>query len=171
PLLALTLCVAATAGDTEHFPKGSRKDLSQLGFVDTHGKKCTVADFKGKVVLVDFWVVWCGPCRSAIPEIKALQKQGAEKGTLVVIPCNLDDEYWPQGVLTFFRKNEKALEGFTYYRAQMGRNGIGTNLGGDISSYPTTLVIDRDGRLAARWSGYGEGAAVYEINQVMKEQP
>jgi thiol-disulfide isomerase/thioredoxin len=170
----LPLALAATAlfgGDTEYFPKGSRRDLSQLGFVDLNGKKCTVADFKGKVVLVDFWAVWCGPCRRSMPETKALQKQGEAKGNLVVIPCNLDTDQWPRGVMGFMKQSEAFFKDFTLYRVQMGKNGIGTNLGGDVDSYPTLLIIDREGRLAARWSGYGEGATAYELNKFMQEEP
>lgn len=171
-LFTLVLCVLpAFGGDTEHFPIGKRSDLSKLGFVDQNGKKCSVSDFKGKIVVVDFWTVWCGPCRRSLPEIHSLQKQGVEKGNLVVIPCNLDDEYWPQGVVKFLQKNKEALGGFIYYRAQLGKSGISANLGTDISSYPTTLVIDKAGMLAAKWSGYGEGLLVYELNQLIKEQP
>ena len=170
-LILLLVVSSAFAGDTERYPVGKRPDVSQLGFVDQNGKKCLVGDFKGKLVVVDFWTIWCGPCRRSLPEIAYLQKQGAEKGTLVVIPCNLDTDFWPLGVAQFMNKNKHALQGFLYYRAMLGKNGIGTNLGGDIEAYPTTLVIDRTGRLATRWSGYGEGLLVYEINQLFKEQP
>jgi thiol-disulfide isomerase/thioredoxin len=171
-LMAFIFCASvAFSGETEHYPIGTRLDLTKLGFVNQNKKKCTIGDFKGKIVVVDFWTIWCGPCRKSLPEINALQKQGVEKGTLVVIPCNLDDEYWPQGVFQFMRKNEKALDGFIYYRAQIGSGGIATNLGNDIQSYPTTLVIDREGKLAAKWSGYGEGLLVYEINKIFKEKP
>lgn len=167
--LALLCALSLTAGDIERFPVGQRADLSRLGFVDAKGKKCVVGDFKGKVVVVDFWAVWCGPCRRSLPELNALQQQGRQKGTLVVIPCNLDEDLWPRNVMQFLERNAQALPGFTCYRAQIGKAGIGTNLGQDIASFPTTLVIDRGGRLAARWSGYGEGVLVAEINRTLAE--
>lgn len=167
---AVALC-SAYGGEVQHFPKGKRIDLSNLGFVDNNGKKVLVSDFKGKVVLVDFWVKWCGPCRKSLPELTLLQKAGQEKGNLVVVPCNLDEEDWPQGVYAFMRQNKKWLDGMVYYRPSTGKNGIFTNLGEDIQSYPTTLVIDPTGRLASKWSGYGEGLTVYEINQVIQERP
>jgi thiol-disulfide isomerase/thioredoxin len=171
-LLAILFCVSSlVAGETEHFPPEKRIDVSKLGFVDQNGKRCLVEDFKGKIVIVDFWTVWCGPCRRSLPEIHALQKKGAEKGSLVVIPCNLDDEFWPRGVVQFIGKNKEALSGFLYYRSLMGKYGIGTNLGGDINSYPTTLIIDRTGKLATKWSGYGEGLITYELNLLLKEKP
>lgn len=170
-LCALLGSLRLLAGEVEHYAAGKRADLTQLGFVDSNGRKCRIGDFKGKVVVVDFWVKWCGPCRQALPELAFLQKEGQEKGNLVVIPCNLDDEGWPQGVMQFVRQNQKALPGFVYHRPMVGRQGINANLGEDIKSYPTTLVIDREGRLATRWSGYGAGLLVQEINAVIGQAP
>ncbi|MBI4911713.1 MAG: TlpA family protein disulfide reductase [Acidobacteria bacterium] len=170
-LPAILSCSLAVGGEVERFPRGKRPDMGMMGFVDNDRKKCLVADFKGKVVVVDFWTIWCPPCRKSLPELHFLQKQGQEKGSLVVIPCNLDDELWPQGVYQFMAKNRKALEGFRYFRPQTGRNGVSTNLGSEVRSYPTTLVLDREGRLAVRWSGYGEGMLVQEINALLQEGP
>ncbi len=170
-LCALLCSLRLLAGEVERTPPGKRADLTQLGFVDSNGRKCQIGDLKGKVVVVDFWVKWCGPCRQALPELAFLQKEGQAKGNLVVIPCNLDDDGWPQGVMQFVRQNQKALPGFVYHRPMVGRQGINANLGADIDAYPTTLVIDREGKLASRWSGYGQGLLVQEINAVLQEAP
>ena len=168
---ALLCALSLSAGDVERFPAPERRDLSAMGFVDLKGKPCTVAAFRGKVVVVDFWAVWCGPCRRSLPALNTLQRQAAEKGNLVVIPCNLDDEMWPDTVLRFLRQNAKALPDFICYRAQVGKAGVATNLGRDINAFPTTLVIDRNGRLAATWSGFNEALLLQEINRVLAELP
>jgi len=89
---------------------------------------------------------------------------------LIVIPCNLDDDYWPQNVYQFINKNKKVLDAFVYYRPQLGKSGVAANLGEDIQRFPTTIIIDRDGKLASKWSGYGDGLIVYELNQLLKDQ-
>ena len=51
---------------------------------DLDGKTVKLSDFKGKVVILDFWAIWCGPCRVQIPVLKALQEQYAAQGLTVV---------------------------------------------------------------------------------------
>lgn len=166
PLLCLALPLLG--GEAQTFAKGSRPDLTQLGFHD--GKRAwKVEDFKGKVVVVDFWAIWCPPCRQSLPELRFAQQQGDLKGDWAVVPVNLDEEGWPK-LTQFLHRNQKALDGFRAYRAMTGRQGIATNLGADIQAFPTTLVIDREGRLAVRWSGYGEGLLAYHLNAVLREE-
>ena len=61
----------------------------------------------------------------------------------------------------------RALAGFRYYRCRSGKQGVKANLGKEVKQYPTTLVIDREGKLAVRWAGYGEGLLVREVNDLI----
>ena len=168
-LLAACVSLSLAAGSEDMvYPKGQRPDASRLGFSD--GKRSyTVADFKGKIVVVDFWAIWCGPCRRSLPETTALQQQGDAKGTLVVVPVNMDDEGWPK-LTQFINQNKPYLDHFKPYRAAVGEHGPAATVG-EIHAFPTVLVIDREGGIAYRWSGYGEGLVVQRVNELMREQP
>lgn len=163
---SMTLALAAGDSEDHAYPKGARRDMSALGMSDgSHA--VTVGDFKGKVVVVDFWATWCPPCRQSIPELMALQKAGAAKGTLVVLPVNMDEDGWP-AVQHFISLNRAALKDFKVYRPGVGAQGPAQAFQ-NINAFPTTLVIDKEGKLAFFWTGYGEGTLVQRINQVLHE--
>ena len=135
-------------------------DVSRVAFRDAEGNHRTLAEFKGKVVLVDVWATWCPPCRKSLPEVAELQ--GAGGGSYVVLPISVDRGGWadvrpflagnPQLRLTaYLPDGAKALDAF-----------------GEISGIPTTLIIDRQGRLVQRWSGYGEGMARRALDEALK---
>lgn len=107
---------------------------------------------KGKVVVVDFWATWCGPCVHEIPGYVALQKKYAERG-LVIVGLSVD------------RKGKAAVEPFAK------RHGINYPLAiatpevisafGELEAIPTTYLIDREGRIRHKKTGSME-AADYE---------
>ena len=70
------------------------KDLSQ--------KKVKLTDFKGKVVILNFFATWCPPCRAEIPELNKLYRLNKEKG-LMVLGVSLDMDQPPQGLTTFVK--------------------------------------------------------------------
>jgi thiol-disulfide isomerase/thioredoxin len=135
-------------------------DVSRVAFRDAEGHHRTLAEFKGKVVMVDVWATWCPPCRKSLPEVAELQRAGGER--YVVLPISVDRGGWadvrpflaqnPQLRLTaFLPDGAKALDAF-----------------GEIRGIPTTLIIDRQGRLVQRWSGYGEGMARRALDEALK---
>ena len=63
-------------------------DVSQVAFRDVAGNHRTLAEFKGKVVLVDVWATWCPPCRKSLPEVADMQRSGGE--SYVVLPISVD---------------------------------------------------------------------------------
>jgi thiol-disulfide isomerase/thioredoxin len=145
-------------GDSEGATRGA--DVSRVAFRDAGGNRRTLADFRGKVVLVDVWATWCPPCRKSLPEVAELQKAGGDR--YVVLPISVDRGGWgdvtpflaqnPQlGLTAFVPDDAKALDAF-----------------GEISGIPTTLIIDRQGKLVQRWSGYGEGMARKALDEALK---
>lgn len=169
-LLSLVLTTLPLVGmedsDTGLIPKAQRQDVSAFGFTDGKGQR-TVAEFKGKALVVDCWTTWCGPCRRSLPELAFIQRQEA-KLPVAVIPINLDEEGWAV-VTPFLIQNRQALPNFRAFMAGTGKHGL--SVLGEVKSYPTTFLVDADGRLAWRWSGYGEGLVIERLNQLLRELP
>jgi peroxiredoxin len=119
---------------------------------DLDGKAVKLADFKGKVVLLNFWATWCPPCRAEIPDLVSLQQQYSPQG-LVVIGVALD-EGGAARVRPFVKKF--GIE----YPVVIGNQKIAQAYGG-IDAVPTTFVIDRKGTVVAEQKG-AAGRAEFE---------
>jgi thiol-disulfide isomerase/thioredoxin len=115
------------------------------------GQPVRLADYKGKVVLVDFWATWCGPCRIEIPEFVQMQQRYRNQG-FAIIGISEDDS--PAPVREFYKQFNMN------YPVVMGTSQVSTLYGGVIG-LPTTFVIGRDGRIYAKHEGTTP-AAVFE---------
>ncbi len=110
---------------------------------DISGKSVSLADFKGKVVVLDFWATWCPPCRKEIPDFISIQNEYGSKGVQVV-GIALDE--LPK-VRAFVQANGMN------YPVLMGTDAI-TALYGGIEGIPTTFIIDRNGKIVERFEGF-----------------
>jgi len=116
---------------------------------DVDGKPVKLSDFKGKVVILDFWATWCPPCRAEIPGFVAIQKKYADKG-FTVIGVSLDKQ-GPSVVKPFMR--ELGMN----YPVVMGNPKIAGDYG-FITAIPTTFVIDRRGDVVTAYEGFRDQA-------------
>jgi thiol-disulfide isomerase/thioredoxin len=130
-----TTSAAKTTGEFPKAPGFSAMSLS--------GDKIDLKDFRGKVVLLDFWATWCGPCRIEIPGFVELQRKYREQG-LAVIGVSMDDG--PQPVRQFYQQFHMN------YPVVMGSDKMGELYGG-ILGLPTSFLIGRDGRIYAKHIG------------------
>lgn len=104
---------------------------------DLQGQDVTLSQFKGKVVIVDFWATWCAPCRAEMPAYVALHKQFEERG-LVIVGISLDAQ--GPGVVQKFTDSL----GITY-PIVMGNDEVTEAY--QVQVMPTTFVVDREGRI------------------------
>ncbi len=112
-----------------------------LAFYDEQGRRRELADFRGKVVLVNFWATWCGPCRLEMPMLSKQQSQHAGSG-FVVLYISLEDA----AVLDAFYREHR-------YDGIQGRLAAAAPYYDAGRFYPLSYLIGRDGRVAHRWSG------------------
>lgn len=116
-------------------PLFSRPDLQQ------HELKLEA--YRGKVVLLNFWATWCGPCRLEIPRFMEWQQRYGAQG-LQVVGVSIDDDQPP--VEAYVRKTR------VNYPVMMGDAKLGRLYGG-VLGVPVTLLIDREGKVRARYDG------------------
>jgi peroxiredoxin len=111
--------------------------------VDVNGKSVSLADFKGKVVILDFWATWCPPCKREIPDFIKLQSEYGSKGVQIV-GIALDQ---PNKVNAFVKENGMN------YPVLMGTNEVAASYGG-VEAIPTTFVIDKNGKIVTKYEGF-----------------
>ncbi len=143
-------------GDTEH------PDAPGISLTDIEGKRLDLADYKGKVVVLDFWATWCGPCRAEIPGFVVMQEKYASQG-FSMIGISMDDE--PGPVVDFYKEFRMN------YPVAVGNQRIGELYGG-ILGLPTTFLIGRDGRIYAKHTGGINPAIIEEeVQQLLAMSP
>lgn len=114
-------------------------------FRNVGGKRLTLADFRGRVVLLNIWATWCGPCRSEMPSLDRLQAMHQSDG-LAVLAVSVDDGGSP-AVRRFFQQS--GVRNLALYLDADGATARAFR----ASSIPTTLLIDREGNLVGSLVG------------------
>ncbi len=135
-MTALFLLLLALQPEYEPATDFEAKDLA--------GNAVRLSDLKGKVVLLNFWGIWCKSCRVEIPHLSALDRELREKG-LVVLGADYGDA--PEDLGPFVKELE-----MTY--PVLVDEGLADEY--EVLVYPTTVVIDRRGLIRARVEGYRE---------------
>jgi peroxiredoxin len=126
--------------------RGQRHPMApNFSLRDLNGSKLDLADYKGKVVLLDFWATWCGPCRVEIPGFVELQERYRGRGLAVIGVLSQDD---PSHVPAFYREFK-----MNYPVALGDDDEKVAGLYQCCFGLPTTFVIGRDGRIYARHEG------------------
>lgn len=131
------------------------KTLPELRFVNQQGQPVSLADFRGRVVLLNVWATWCLPCREEMPTLDRLQEKLGGKEFEVV-------------VLSIDQGGAAAVQSF-YQEIGIRRLGVYVDTSGEVArdlniiGLPTTLLIDREGRERARLIG----PAVWDSPQIV----
>lgn len=154
-LLAALLVVAILAGCSK--PASSASDVPQFSFSSLEGKTVAMKDLGNKVVIVDFWATWCGPCREEIPHLNELYSEMKGKG-LEIVGVSMDTD-GVDGVKDFAREFR------IQYPIVMGDEKVAESFGG-IIGLPTTFIIDRNGKIAKKYIGL---PPAQDMRKIVKE--
>jgi thiol-disulfide isomerase/thioredoxin len=124
---------------------GAPKALPGIGFTDADDKALSLADYKGKVVLLNFWATWCAPCVKEMPSLDRLQAEMG-KDKFVVVPLSLDGPSKPK-VAPFYKDKNLANLGIYFDKGKKVQQAL------DIAVLPTSILIDKEGREIGRLQG------------------
>jgi cytochrome c biogenesis protein CcmG/thiol:disulfide interchange protein DsbE len=121
-----------------------RKPAPDFTLKDGEGRDVRLSDFRGKVVLLNFWATWCGPCKIEMPWFVDFQRKYKDRG-FSVVAVSLDEEGWE--VVRPFAEDLKLN-----FPVLLGNDELAEQFGG-IQALPTTLIIDKEGRVYSTHMG------------------
>lgn len=116
----------------------SDKKAADFKLKTLEGKEVKLSDYRGKIVIIDFWATWCPPCRKGIPDLISLQEEF--KKDLVVIGISLDQQNTIKDLKPFIEKYK------INYPVVLGDEKVVKDYGG-ISAIPTSFIIDQKGNI------------------------
>ena len=133
-----------------HKGSGSGPVAPDFTLSDIYGRPVSLKEYRGRLVILDFWATWCYACRISIPELIELQNTYREKG-LSVVSISLDNpDYVSNKDLMGFKKSL----GINYRILRGNIKVIQDYFGNQNPKIPTMFVIDRQGRIKAKIVGF-----------------
>lgn len=153
---------AADSGDDSSMAsKLQGQTAPAFSLVDLNGKKVSLADFKGKPVLVNFWATWCGPCKLEMPWLEEFSHKYASQG-LIILGVAADDA--PKNVIA----GVVAKSGVTY--PVLLKDSKVEDLYGGVEYLPESFYVGRDGKVMLATAGLtSEGGGKDEIEANIKK--
>jgi thiol-disulfide isomerase/thioredoxin len=168
-LVPLASCHSTTHADPKKSAVAAKKEAAQqeenlIRFVknpdaapaldvnDLDGKPISLDQTKGKIVLLNFWATWCGPCRAEIPDLIELQSKYKDKLAIIALATDEDE---PDEVKKFAQKHG------INYRIGMATDPLRAKYGG-IPALPTSFIIDPEGRVVQKHIGLND-PSIYEL--------
>ncbi|MBI3395716.1 MAG: TlpA family protein disulfide reductase [Spirochaetia bacterium] len=146
-LIAAALVISTLCKRRKETSHGSVKTMHMpvpdFTIADLAGRPVSPRDLRGRVLILDFWATWCGPCKNVIPRLNALQNKYESSG-LRVIGISLDDE--PAPVRKFYSDMKMN------YPVVMGDVKLAERFGG-VLGLPVAFIVGCDGMIEARYSG------------------
>lgn len=150
----VVLCLFAIVFSAASCKKTERSRVVEEGkapdftLSDVSGKKVTLSEFRGKVVLLEFWATWCPPCKDAVPEINKIYEKYKNKG-VQVLAISVD-----QGGDVALKLNSFVKEHQVNYPVLIDDKKVNVSYG--VTNVPVAFIIDKEGKVAKKHVGFME---------------
>jgi thiol-disulfide isomerase/thioredoxin len=125
---------------------GAIQQLFKLSLTDSRGQTQKIAQWEGKILVVNFWATWCAPCVKEMPELSALQKE-LEKNNVQLLGLGIDS---PSNIADFSSKYQIS---YPLFSAGMEGTELSRQFGNQAGGLPFTVLIASDGSLAKSYLG------------------
>ena len=145
--------ITVTAGNSAGKSNAAGKPAPEVTLKDLDGKDLSLGQYKGKVVLVNFWATWCEPCQVEIPWLIEMQQKYAAKG-FTVLGIAMDED-GARVVSPWVNKERFDVNGSKSqmnYPIVIGNDSAADKFGG-LLGYPTSILVTRDGKIVKRITG------------------
>lgn len=144
---------------------GPAPDFSKI---DVGGKTVNLSSFRGKYVLLDFWGSWCAPCRAANPHLKELYATYAPKGFEILGIAS--EKVSSQTQAETLWKNAVEKDGLTWTNVLNNEPSMKQDVVQmySIEAYPTQILLDKEGKIVARWVGSGNKGLDEKLKEIFK---
>jgi len=133
----------AVSGNVQAETSAARK-APDFMLTSLNKNKIKLSDYKGKVIILDFWATWCPPCKAEIPHFIDLYDKYNKQGLEIIGIATSDEKYKVDSFIKNFKIN---------YPVAMADEKIANDYGG-IRGLPTTFIIDKDGNIREQFVGY-----------------
>lgn len=144
-LLAFTFAACSKGDDAAPFKKASSAPAPAFTLTSVQGGDVSLSDFKGKVVVIDFWATWCPPCQRSIPHLVDLQTRYGSKG-FSVVGISLDQN--PNDLTGFLKQRP------VNYPVLFGSEEVKQAY--RVSSIPRIFILDREGVVQGDFLGFSD---------------
>jgi len=134
-----------------------------FSLTDSEGKVVSLSDMRGKVVLINFWATWCGPCRQEMPILEALYKRYETLG-FTLLGVNVEEN--SSDAVSFLKETP-----VTFPILYDPDNDVSRLF--DVAAMPSTVIVDRDGKMRFLHHGYQPGyenAYQDQIRELIRER-
>ncbi|HEV2837574.1 MAG TPA: TlpA disulfide reductase family protein [Pyrinomonadaceae bacterium] len=126
-------------------------------------KNFRISDFEGKVVVINLWASWCGPCRREVPEYEKVRKAYIDRNVVFIGLTTEDPRYESERVQKFVRD-----VGFSFRLGYADRE-LARALTNGRRAIPQTMVIDLEGRIIHHWDGYTPGHSGEQLKRAIEQ--
>ncbi len=156
-----------TAEESKETPPEPRVEMLKIGTVapdftaqTLDGKDVKLSDYRGKVVILDFWATWCGPCLASMPHTQEVSAHYKDQGVVVLANCTSDTR---KKFESWVRANQAKYPDiiWTHDKAEKSPDRVSRKIFG-VGGIPTQFIIDREGKIVDIVIGYMKGEAILD---------